>query len=241
MIIISYGITMSGSTLAFEMARTILELNGFSQGRLDDQLLGSPERNINFVGNWSDDRLRALIDATKGTRILIKTHGRPRTLAGEALLGHVDAGELGIHVVFRDPRGIVLSMLDAGRMARRAPTARAFSELRVLDDAIASLGRQLENLREWGSFPSLKLCYEDFADDPTAGPTMIAEDLGLPADAVEVWKCVNHRFTRKNVARPERYKTELSIDEIARVERAFPLFLDVVGGNPPAGWFARPG
>ena len=46
---------------------------------------------------------------------------------------------------------------------------------------------------------------------------------------------MNRRFTQKNVARPNRYATELWPDAAARIERAFPLFLDLVRGKPCAG------
>jgi hypothetical protein len=47
--------------------------------------------------------------------------------------------------------------------------------------------------------------------------------------------------TRMNAARLDRYQTELWPDEVQRVERAFPLYLDLVRGNECAGWFTRPG
>ncbi len=237
MIIISYGITKSGSTLAFEMTRAILESNGFPQDRLDDGLVGEGS-HINFIRTWTDDRLRGLVAAARAARVVVKTHARP-DLTPELVLDLIDTGHLKIQVVYRDPRDAVLSMLDQGRHSRRIGS-RSFATLWELDDAIAALGRQLPHLREWGSFPSLKLKYEDFAFDPTVGPLMIAQDLGLPVDPAEIWAVVGGRFTQQNVARPERYKTELARDEIAKVERAFPLYLDAVGGEPPPGWFVRP-
>lgn len=239
MIVISYGVMKSGSTLAWEMAKAVLELNGYPQIPILDGLMSERDDHANIGGGWTDEQFLSLVDAARGEKIVIKTHHPPGRLASDLVRELCASGELQIHVVFRRPHDALLSMLDAGFRARRSG-APAFSEIRVLDDAIATISRQLENLRQWGSFPSLKLRYEDFAFDPMAGPSMIAEDLGLRADPTDVWERVNHRFTQKNVARPERYKTELSRDEIERVERAFPLYLDVVNGNPPVGWFARP-
>ena len=239
MIIISYGVMKSGSTLAWEMAKAVLELNGYPQNRLPGGLVSEQHPKANIGGGWTDEQFSRLIDAARDLRIVIKTHHPPAQLPTDRVLELCTSGDLKIHVVFRRPHDTLLSMLDYDHSIARS--RRRPREFRTLDDAIDALGRRLSALREWGSFPSLKLCYEDFAFDATAGPTMIAQDLGLPADPAEVWEIASQKFTQKNVARPERYKTELSIDEIARVERAFPLFLDVVGGNPPAGWFARPG
>lgn len=239
MIVISFGIEKSGSTLAFEMAKAVAELHGSRQALLPRELVKGHSEKSNIGGGWTDDELVSLVKATHGTRIVVKTHHPPYRLSTERILELCDQGDLKIHVVFRDPRDTLLSMLDHDRAhSRRTGAAR---ELENLEAAITKLGTRLSGVREWGALPSLKLRYEEFAFDPTFGPTMIAEDLGLPTDPAAVWEIVGGRFTQKNVARPERYKTELSRDEIARIERAFPLYLDVVRGNPPAGWFARPG
>ena len=93
------------------------------------------------------------------------------------------------------------------------------------------------SLRRWGWFPSLKLAYEDFAFDRSAGPRLIGQDLGVTIDPQRVWDIVEDRFTQRNVARPQRYRDELWPDEITRIEAAFPLFLDLVRGKPRVGWF----
>ena len=58
LIYISYGITKSGSTLAFQLARTILDLAGFAQVRLSDTAT-VPGRRINFV-----ERITPAIEAS---------------------------------------------------------------------------------------------------------------------------------------------------------------------------------
>jgi hypothetical protein len=139
-------------------------------------------------------------------------------------------------VVFRDPSGLVLSMLDDGVRARALHEER-HSDIRTVDDAIAQLGPRLRAVQRWGWFPSLKLLYDDFAFDRVRGPRLIADDLGVMVDPDEVWRMLNERPTRKNVGRPHRYNTDLWPDEVARIERAFPMFLELVRGHPCAGWF----
>ena len=230
MIVVSYGIQKSGSTLAFEMARAVLELNGYAQPRLAEGIVNARPPGINMVGPWTDERLSRLVEATEGWKIVVKTHGSPQALSTSRVLDLVGSGDLKIHVVFRDPRDTVLSLLDAGVRARARKQAY-FSEIRTFDGTIAMLGARLQALRQWGSFPSLKLEYDDFAFDRVRGPQLIADDLGVHADPDEVWKIVDGRFTQRNVARPQRYKTELWPAEVARVEKAFPLYLELVRGN----------
>ena len=238
MILVSYGLTKSGSTLAFEIAKAVLELNGHSQARLTNDLV-TEGHGINFVRGWTDEKLSALIDATRGQRVAVKTHTTAARLSPE-LVGHaIDAGELKIQVVYRDPRDMILSMLDHGARARAVPHDGAFRDVDTLDVAIERLGIQLYRLRRWGSYPSLKLQYEKFAFDPVGGPRMIADDLGLTADPAEVWEIATAHFTQRHVGRAGRYKDDLWPEEIERVERAFPLFLELVNGND-LGWFGPP-
>ncbi len=238
MIIISFGIVRSGSTLAFEMAKAVLELTGHPQQRLTNDLVAEGFGDINFVRNWSDECLARLIDAAKGTRIVIKTHRSPAALSPAAIFDAIDAGELKIHVVFRDPRDTILSMMDHSQLAPEPEVLRG--QTLDLDAAISRLGNRLQWLRQWGGFPSLKLQYERIAFDPIAGPNLITEDFGVTADPADVWEIVDRSFTQKNVARPDRHRTDLSPEHVARIERAFPLYLELVRGHPYAGWFEKP-
>jgi hypothetical protein len=239
-IVVSFGINRSGSTLAFEMAKAVLELNGYPQQRLEDDLV-TEGHHINFIRQWTDAKLARLLEATEGSCLVIKTHGGPFALSPAKVCEALDAGELLIHVVFRDPRDTIVSLLehDVHQRQRRSddPTWR---EIRSVDAAIRRVGDRLEALRHWGSYPSLKLQYERFAFDRITGPQLIADDLGLPVDPDEVWEMMRDRFTQRNVGRTRRYKTDLWPAEITRIERAFPLFLELVAGND-LGWFGVPG
>jgi hypothetical protein len=135
---------------------------------------------------------------------------------------------------------MILSMLDHGVRARTVPRAGAFREIETLDDAIRRLGVQLYRFRAWGAFPSLKLQYEDFAFDPVAGPQLIADDLEMTADPGEVWDAARRQFTQLYIGQAERYKADLWPDEIERIERSFPIFLELVAGRD-LGWFGAPG
>jgi hypothetical protein len=238
-IVISFGVNKSGSTLAFELAKAVLALNGYPQPRLGDDLV-QEGHHINFVRQWTDDRLDRLLEATAGSCIVVKTHGGPFLLSSARLQEALDAGDIRIHVVYRDPRDTIVSMLESDVVARlRRSDDPSFRELRGVDDAITRVGARLEALRAWGSLPSLKLQFERFAFDRDTGPLLIAKDLGLSVDPDEAWATASEAFTQFNVGRAGRYQTDLWPDEIGRIERAFPLFLELIAGND-LGWFGPP-
>ncbi|MDT8344936.1 MAG: hypothetical protein RQ752_10965, partial [Thermohalobaculum sp.] len=96
----SYGMTKCGSTLAFEMARTILEQAGCPQPRLDGSVVADWS-NINFAEDLSPARVTALGQAVAavGHPIVVKLHGTctpaARTLVRDGLAR--------AHAVYRDP------------------------------------------------------------------------------------------------------------------------------------------
>ena len=230
MILLSFGVRKSGSTLAFEMAKAVLELAGHRQVRLPDELV-NPRQRPNFLPHLDDERLARLVDAAHSTQLAIKTHEPPNRLTARRLVSSLRAGELKVHVVFRDPRDTVLSLLD------EAAAKPEKNKARTVDEAIERLRLQLRKLRRWGSFPSLKLRYEDFAFDPERGPRLIADDLGVDVDPAEVWRLVNASFTRKNIARPRRHLT-MPAEDREKIEAAFPDYLRLVEDNDDS-WFER--
>jgi hypothetical protein len=233
-IVVSQGPTKSGTTLAFEITRAVLESNGCPQRALPDGVVTAGHQ-INFVHRWNDDALLALVEETRGERIVVKTHGPP-DLACELVDRLVASGDLRIHVVVRDPRDQVLSMLDAGRAARAEGSA-SFSQIETIDDALFQVHRQLAWVRAWGSRASLRLVYDRFAFDRTIGPQMIAADLGLVPHVEAVWRTLDDRFTQKNVARPERYRTEMEPAVAARIVAEFPDLIGRVIEERDLSWF----
>jgi hypothetical protein len=235
MIVISYGVEKSGTTLAYEMAKAVLALNGHPQGLLEPRFVKGHRRN-NLIGDWSEAALADLLACTARTKLVVKTHHPLPARTADRVREGIDAGEIKLHVVFRDPRDAVLSMIDWERV-RPQPSGDMFqAEIRTVSDACAVLRRRLRNLRSWGALPSLKLPYEAFAFDRTFGPRAIAQHLGLEVDPEEVWSVVDQLETKKNVARAGRHHQELPVDARDRIERAFADFMPVVEQGS-CSWF----
>lgn len=144
----------------------------------------------------------------------------PRAVNPAVARSHrVESGRVKVHLVHRDPRDTILSMLDE---AARVPSK---NKVRSVDDAIARVRPRLERLRCWCAYPSLPLFYENVAIDRIASPKSIAQDLGMTVDPGEVWKLLEHRHTRKNAARPKRHRADLSKAEAERIADSFPGYL----------------
>lgn len=222
-IYISYGMAKSGSTLAFELTRTILELSGNKQERLSGDAV-HPDHPINFVHTLDKKALEALRQETalvKGTTI-IKTHSslRPHIahqLAENQLIGHATC---------RDPRDIALSMLDAAREGR-AWGSGPEGPFRTVQDTIPRIRAHIRHFLAWAHCPNiLPLHYEELAFDTETAVNRIARQLGADVDAGKVVDLVvRERFTQKNRGVPQRWKTEMRTVDAMHLKREFSEFI----------------
>lgn len=182
MILISYGITKSGSTLAFELARRIAIQAGFKQRRLPDRVV-SPAHAKNFIVNWSPETIGLLLgEIAADEYIVVKTHARPSDSVIRRL-GQADCKQqIRIHAVFRDPREIALSLVDAGDNARSRNLV-SFAEVGNLEDAKSAVRRQIPNWRQFMSVEgALPLYYDDVAFDTVATVRQMARHMGIPCN-----------------------------------------------------------
>lgn len=229
MLVFSYGVPKSGSTLAFQIARAAAIVGGHPQ-RLLPPPLRSPGHKVNFQQRLEPELLRRLA-ARVGERILIvKTHDAPRPDWVDAYRDLAARGQAAAIVNHRDPRDICLSLCDAGRAAR-AEGESAFAEFVTLADAAARVRDYLTELEAWRGLPRLlELRYEVCAfrmDDAIAA---IKTHLGLrgPAWPVRVY-AGRVAFTHRNKAVPERHVAELGAAERASLDVAFAPYLDAMG------------
>jgi hypothetical protein len=266
MILLSYGLTKSGSTLAFQIAMGILIDNGFVQERLPDHLAAPGKMNFLRTGRVARrqiDQLLSLVPS-RPPRIAVENHcfcdaglipyqritqvpshpitavktHRPLDPGLKPYLEElINNRALVIHAIFRDPRDICLSLLDAGVRARRAGRCQ-FSEIATLDDAIECVAQQLQRLRTWGSIRGVSLYdYDQVAFEMDATIERMAADLRLTAnrDAVKHFAaCV---FTQKNKARRKRHENELTPEQNARCLKKFGPFIEEVIVNRDYAWF----
>jgi len=204
----SYGMTKTGSTLAFELVRSALDLCGFPQDRVPLDVV-RPGAKHNFVNHISEQQLDALKQEAKkcGYPIALKTHTRP----DPCVVSAIQNGEAIAHASYRDPRDMALSMLDHGAKAR-AEGRDAFSELRSLAQVLQNIRHQHDSLTAWLRLPgTMPLYFEDTAFDTAKTARRILARLGLKLDPEVLADVVlTQRFTQKNKAQRQRYPTEMS-------------------------------
>lgn len=219
----SYGMTKSGSTLSFELARSALVLAGYSQPRLGLDAVEN-RKKINFCNHIDEARADAIRTqvAAIGHTIAIKTHTRPDPEVVKMLQNN----EAFAHATFRDPREIALSMVDHGNKSRKKGLAH-FTEFRTVYDAIEDIKHQTNSLLAWLSLPNVRpLYYNDVAFNMGATTAALINDLGISAKVEQVTKMASEtRFTQRNKAKPARYLAEMTDQTSQDFEEIFePMF-----------------
>jgi hypothetical protein len=248
MIVLSFGMLKSGSTLAFELCKSILSHRHFEQRRLPDGVVAGGH-TINFLEQVTVAALlRVLEEVAPSEIIALKTHSAIHPAEMQLVETAISEGRMRVHVNLRDPREMALSLVDAGARAREK-RRQAFSEIVKLEDAVKVVERQLAVCRSWGCIRGATyLHYNDVAFDTPAAVRRMCEDLGLEMfddDELQpvIDRVFNEVFTQRNKAVKDRYKDDLTVrqnefllDEI----RGARAFIRRVCEQRDYGWFTQP-
>jgi hypothetical protein len=222
MITISYGMTKSGSTLAFEFAKKILQRNGFEQ-RLLPVPHSEPGHNVNFVKKVTREKINdLLLEVKDNEHIVLKTHSGIDKDTQKYLEECIQKKLLNVHVVYRDPREMCLSLLDHGKKARKNGEV-PFSQIIDLDDAVTSVFREIHNFKMWSQIQgSLLFEYNDLAFKSEVCILEMSEQFKINPYLKWVKDEVLHKtFTQKNKAIYRRFELELSKSEQSQLSDVF--------------------
>jgi hypothetical protein len=229
MVVFSYGMPKSGSTLAFQIARAAAMFSGHSQ-RLLAPPLRTPGHRVNFQQRLDAGLLRRVADYAGDRVLVIKTHDAPGPDWLAAYRDLARQGRAAVIVNHRDPRDVCLSLCDAGRLARERGQS-AFAEFVTLEDAAARVKNYIEDLDHWRGLPQLlELRYEVCAFSMNDAIAAIQAHLGLwgPAWLVRLY-AGRVAFTHRNRAVPERHVAELTEPVRRSLDQAFAPYLDTMG------------
>lgn len=228
-LVFSYGVPKSGSTLAFQIARAAAVVGGHPQ-RLLPLPLRTPGHKVNFQQRLDPALLRRVAERAGDRILIVKTHDTPGPEWVAAYRDLAARGQAAAIINHRDPRDICLSLCDAGRAAR-AQGEDAFAEFVTLEDAAARVGSYLREVDGWRDLPGLlELRYEVCAFRMDEAITAIKAHLGLRGPAWPVRVYARHiAFTHRNKAVPERHMAELSPAQRASLDAAFAPYLDAMG------------
>ena len=219
----SYGMTKTGSTLAFQMVRSALDLCGFPQDRLDLDVV-DPNLRRNFVNHITDEQLDKLKEEARkrGYPLVLKTHMRP----DPGVVKMIQSGEAIAHAGYRDPRDMILSMLDHAKKSR-AEGLSNFGELETVDQTLENIRGQFNTLTAWLRLPgTMPLYFEDIAFDTVEPIKRILQRLRLKFDPALLSDIVlNQRFTQKNKGVRLRYPNEMTKEDSSRIAQEFEPFI----------------
>ena len=238
MLILCYGITKSGSTLAFEVVKGILESAGHPQPRLPDDVV-NPGHDVNYIQPLDRRRISRLVETVGERWIAVKTHaGFPDPLFPffEKL---EKKRQLRVIASYRDPREICLSLIDAGAVSR-AEGKKEFSEVRDIESAIPRVSEQIVKFRKWGALRNtLRLDYDTVAFDADVAIDRIEHSLGIAGNRDQAKEhAFGSAFTQKNKAERHRARKELTPEQDARLREAFAAFLENVYEKNNEQWFS---
>lgn len=222
-IYISFGMAKSGSTLAFELTKAVLESAGLPQPRLSDEAVEA-RHGINFAETIRPVRLKAMVAEARAldTTIVVKTHHPPWDCSLRAL----DSGDFAGSAVCRDPRDLVLSLLDAGRKAR-AGGGRGFRDIDGVEAALKMVRFHVRCFQKWAIHPAMTpLDYESVAFDSHGVAARIAEQIGIEADIDwAVAQAHGGRFTQFNKGASARHRSEMDPAQSAAIQEEFADFI----------------
>lgn len=220
----SFGVTKTGSTLAYRMARHFLECRGHSQALLPDHLQ-IIRKDLNSWSQANHELLEEIAEwvGARGIFLALKTHRAP-TKVVRAMLRE---GRAMGHATFRDPREIALSLVDHGRESQeRGHDPVRFRDLKDATDSLDLIERQLAIFDRWETLPDIETWYyDDFAFNPNLAFDKLARQTGLkPLSSAERASFDGAAGTKFNKAVLHRWKSELTPEESGEFKAQFSDF-----------------
>jgi len=240
MLVICYGMAKSGSTLAYELVKGVLESAGHSQEKVDSVAFRRQQKHGNYMAEISREALEDAFENIGPDRIVAaKTHmPLPDELYGWAEEMQA-ARKLQVIASYRDPRDICLSLIDHSKRSRELGQD-SYAALRNLDRASRAVEKAIRKFRQWASLEgSLRLFYETVAFSPDEAIDAIERALGVSADHEQAKQhAFEDSFTQRNKASARnRYIEEMDDAQKAEMLEKFgPFIADVCGRNDQA-WF----
>lgn len=245
MLVISYGIPKSGSTLAYEMLRGVLANAGHAQeairnDRLEDEAAPRGTKR-NFLNDITRESVQALIDEIGKERIIaVKTHSGFAAELFPWLEEQQHKRQIQVIASYRDPRDICLSLIDAGNRSRDRGTG-AFSKIAGLEEAMEKLERRITVFRRWAALEgTLRLNYDDVAFNPATAIDAMEAALGVKANRADVMRyAFEEAFTLRNKVKRNRYLDEMDDEEKRITTERFKKFLRNAIERDNQAWYDK--
>ncbi len=217
---ISYGMTRSGSTLAFETEKAILENYGMSQDKIVYKGLE------NWIENYLPEKYLSDIDSLKNINtktldnfVVFKTHGA----ANKKLINFIRKFKIPVTISVRDPKDIIISLLEISKK-NRSINETGFINIISFKDALRNIEEDLWRLETWKPLIEEGIAkvipYEETIEDAETILQFLADLTSKPKLLIsDIKEITKKRFTQFNIGIVGRGQKSLNQIEIYRVEK----------------------
>jgi hypothetical protein len=218
---ISYGITKSASTFAWQLIKTVAIKGGIPIATLTSKSKGrnSPE---DYLDPISEESLRLVRDDVGDAPVVLKTHGG----VTPTVVTLVQKNEALVFASYRDLREIALSLLDHAAKSRMRGISD-FADLSTVNDTLPLIKDQVQRFENWvSSTAPLLIPYNEIAFDTNTTINRIAERLSVPVDAETIAATFDNKTSIGQFNRGEkrRFEREMLPETSALFLRSFSGF-----------------
>ena len=177
-IYISYGITKSASTFAWQLIKRIAIGGGLPIATLTSRSKGK-NSPVDYIDPLSEENLDLVKEDVGDLPVVIKTHGD----VTPAIARLVAEGTAHVFVSYRDLRDVALSLLDHGARSR-ANGIKDFSQFYEVTDTLEDIRVQVRRFENWvRSCNPLLLPYDEICFNTRSIISRIAERLEVLVNA----------------------------------------------------------
>ena len=217
---ISYGMTRSGSTLAFETEKAILENYGMPQDKIVYKGLENwienylPEKYLSDI-----DSLKKINEKTLDNFVVFKTHGA----ANKKLINFIRKFKIPVTISVRDPKDIIISLLEISKK-NRSINETGFINIISFKDALRNIEEDLWRLETWKPLIEEGIAkvipYEETINDAEIIIQYLADLTSKPKLLIsDIKEITKKRFTQFNIGIAGRGQKSLNQIEIYRVQK----------------------
>ena len=212
--------TRSGSTLAFETEKAILENYGMPQDKIVYKGLENwienylPEKYLSDI-----DSLKKINEKTLDNFVVFKTHGA----ANKKLINFIRKFKIPVTISVRDPKDIIISLLEISKK-NRSINETGFINIISFKDALRNIEEDLWRLETWKPLIEEGIAkvipYEETIKDAEIIIQFLADLTSKPKLLIsEIKEITKKRFTQFNIGIAGRGQKYLNQIEIYRVEK----------------------
>jgi hypothetical protein len=244
LILISNGLPKSGSTLSHFYNIFLLNERFGAYATFAREAIFEATREKRLKGVWNfvedirEDELKVLSEiAVKEGPVLVKTH----CSSNQALTEAIRTGLVRMTYTIRDPRDVVLSLVDHCHHSRstEAPLFQEFtSVMESLDNkALESLKSYLRVSIDWveSGLPHI-IRYADQITDPTGVISNVMRYLGVRSDERIIKAVIEKEFStrevgkrRFNQGKPTRFRSEMTAEEFELSNHLLKEYIERLG------------